>query len=156
MIVLGLDPGTERSALVELRDGEVKFAEILENEKMLRLLEATRPLNLSLAVLVIEQFESFGMPVGKDVFEAIFWSGRFAQAWGGRFEMLPRRQVKLHLCNDSRGKDSNVRAALIDRYGGQEATRKGGALCEVHKDSWSALALCTVWLDRQSKEMARG
>jgi len=148
VIVLGLDPGTERSALVELDDGTVKLAEIFENEKMLSLLRELGPQNrMVISRLVIEEFESFGMIVGREVFEAVFWSGRFAEAWGGQFEPLSRRKVKLHLCGDSRAKDPNVRQALIDRYGGKESIRKGGPLYGVHKDCWSALALCTVWED---------
>jgi len=34
--------------------------------------------------LVIEMPEARGMPVGKDVFETIYWVGRFCEAWFGK------------------------------------------------------------------------
>ena len=61
--------------------------------------------------------------------------------------------MKLQLCRDSRAKDANIRQALIDRYGGPGAIKKGGPLYKVSKDAWAALAVgVTYWETRRLRE----
>jgi len=99
-------------------------------------------------VLVVEQIASYGMAVGAEVFLTCFESGRFVEAWGREFAMLTRLAVKLHLTGQPRAKDANVRQALVDRFGGPAALKKGGPLYKVAGDSWSALAVACAWADR--------
>jgi len=152
MRVFAIDPGNELSAWV-LYDGHTILAHAKEgNDGLLsdlrhlpHIYRETWP-----DVVVIEQIESFGMAVGREVFETVFWSGRFAQASAVRFERLPRRAVKLHLCHSMRAKDANIRQALLDRFGG--AAAKGtkyarGPLYGIRADEWSALALAVTWYD---------
>src|SRR3990167_6090451 len=61
-----------------------------------------------------------------------------------------------HLCHDSRAKDGNIRAALIDRFGpgkdraiGRKATP--GPLFGVSSDVWSALAIAVTFTDTHAK-----
>src|SRR5438309_8443003 len=93
--------------------------------------------------LVIEWIESYGMPVGKEIFDTVRWVGRFQQAWrdpeGVRF--IPRRAVKLHLCNSPRAKDSNVRQALLDKFGPQGTKKNKGPLYGVKTHAWAALGV---------------
>jgi hypothetical protein len=100
---------------------------------------------------VIEKIESFGMAVGAEVFETVFWSGRFAQALGGDFHRIGRKDVKMHLCHSMRATDANIRCALIDKFGGKDAAigRKAnpGPLYGISKDCWSALAVGITWLE---------
>ncbi len=152
--ILALDPGPVRSALVSLDGDEVRWTQIAPNADIRNELRATVG-----EVLVIEQIESFGMAVGREVFETVYWAGRFAEAWEDKepkyqpclAHRLPRRAVKLHLCGTSRAKDGNIRQALIDRYGGKEAAigRKAqpGPLYGIKADLWAALALGVVWQD---------
>ena len=103
-------------------------------------------------MVVIEKVESFGMGVGAEVFETVFWSGRFAEAIDPvPVERIGRKAVKVALCGDPRAKDPNVRQALIDRYGGKERAigtkRLPGPLHGVAKDMWAALAVGAAWLD---------
>ena len=90
------------------------------------------------------------MPVGVEIFQTVFWSGRFAQAWPGTWSLLPRRAVKLALCHSARATDATVRQALIDRYGPgrQQAigTKKApGPLYGITADCWQALALAIAY-----------
>jgi hypothetical protein len=119
----------------------------LPNEQMLRrideiLLEASQG---DPAVLAIEMIASYGMAVGAEVFETCVWIGRFCERWASTTGAPPvriaRMAVKLAICHDSRAKDANIRAALIDQFGGALATKKGGALYRVKGDEWAALAL---------------
>lgn len=151
-IVVAVDPGPTRSALLafDAASGDPLpcWARILDNHDALNvILEGSRH-----SALVVEKVESFGMPVGAEVFETVFWTGRFAQAaWPLPTYRVGRRDVKLHLCGQARARDANVRAALLDRYGGKAAavgTRAApGPLHGIHGDLWAALAVAVTWTD---------
>lgn len=155
--VLGIDPGYERSAFCGLADDQVALFGLVGNDRLLEDLRVGA-LDCELGgrihtVAVIERIESYGMAVGREVFETVRWAGRFEEAMAGRgmrVETLPRRAVKLALCADSRAKDANVRQALIDRYGpGKDAAvgtkRAPGPLYGISRDVWSALAIAVAW-----------
>jgi hypothetical protein len=104
-------------------------------------------------VIVIESIESYGMPVGREVFDTVHWSGRFTEAAHPTpVVQVPRREVKLALCHDTRAKDANVRQALLDRFGGKVAAvgnkANPGPLYGISKDVWQALAVGVAYLDR--------
>lgn len=96
-VVAAIDPGTRESALVVWNGRHIARVEFLPNDRLVALLRT----GLSLQVLLaIEQVESYGMAVGRDVFETVWWAGRFAEAQlsrHGEVRMVPRRTVKLHL-----------------------------------------------------------
>lgn len=147
--ILAIDPGPERSAWLRLNDSGIADFGIWSNADVLDELRS----DWHAGTLVVEQIESFGMAVGREVFETVFWAGRFVEAWdiASRHRphvLLPRRTVKLTLCNSVRAKDANIRQALIDRYGGSTAIgRKAapGPLYGISKDVWSALAIAVTY-----------
>lgn len=157
MLVIGLDPGTNESAFV-IYDGErVTDMEIAPNAEILGWMKGCRPRKgEAWAPLAIEQFESFGMAVGREVFQTVFWSGRFAEAYadGTHFAQVTRRTVKLHLCFSARATDANIRTALIDRFGGPEkavGTKKApGPLFGVKSHLWAALAIAVTYYDQHA------
>jgi len=151
--VLAIDPGTSRSAWVLLApDGSLLRFGLLDNPDLLDVVRAGWP---DWSHVVIEQVASYGMPVGAEVFETVFWSGRFAEAASPLpFDRLTRLAVKTHLCHSARANDANIRQALIDRYGGPGAIKKGGTLHGVSKDVWAALAVGVTWLDTHAAEAA--
>jgi hypothetical protein len=152
MTLYGLDPGTTQSALVWASLTPVEGG-ILSNQVVL---ESLRAESMYLpGVLVIEQIEGMGMAVGREVFETVCWAGRFCEAWESHawpVVWVTRRAVKLHLCGTSRAKDTNVRQALLDRYGGKAATKKGGPLFGMKSHLWSALALAVTYREQQDQE----
>jgi hypothetical protein len=90
------------------------------------------------------------MPASAELFETMFWVGRFTQALAPRpVVRLGRREIKLAICGVVRATDANIRAALIDLWGGKERAigRKAltGPLYGVHADIWSALAVAVAW-----------
>lgn len=60
---------------------------------------------------------SYGMPVGKEVFETCVWIGKFAEASGMKESYIYRKDEKMNICHSMKAKDSNIRQALIDRFG---------------------------------------
>lgn len=152
MNLFALDPGPTESGwlICTTAPFAVGVCGITSNEALLRDLAAPRwPFDM----LVIERVESFGMPVGVEVFETVFWSGRFAQVVSptpcGR---LGRKAVKAHLCGTSRATNANVRQALLDKFGGPDAvgTKKAkGPLYGMKSHIWSALALAVTYAETQ-------
>jgi len=152
MTILAIDPGPTQSAFVLFDGATVTAHGIVENHALM-----TRAWFSDADAVVLEQIESFGMAVGAEVFETVFWTGRlFQQAYEtfgirANVQRLPRRAVKLHLCQNMRAKDTNIRQALIDRFGGLEKARgkkaAPGPLYGLKADEWSALAIAVTWWD---------
>lgn len=148
MKVFAIDPGPTQSAFVHLikHDGirlpDIEQFGIEDNYSVLG--------RIGYGNIVIEKIASYGMAVGAEVFETVFWSGRFAERGAAKqaaVDRIERLRVKLQLCQDSRAKDANIRQALIDRWGGAAAIKKGGALYGVSKDVWAALAVGMTWIE---------
>lgn len=142
-MILAIDPGTTHSGYVVWEGGQVCRSGVLENAEILEMLDKEIPGNYPLA---IEMIASYGMAVGKEVFETCLWVGRFMQAAGAwRVKLIYRQQVKLHLCKSPRAKDANIRQAIIDLYGGKAeaigTVKKPGPLYGVKSHAWAALAV---------------
>lgn len=145
MQVIAIDPGPEHSAWVRW-DAEtqslVDFG-IQPNNEILFLMDEDPNMH---GILCIEEIASYGMAVGKEVFRTCFESGRFAEAWyrthnAERAKLVERRIIKLHHCHSARATDSNIRQALIDRFGPQGTKKSPGKLFGVKSHIWAALAL---------------
>lgn len=155
MRILAIDPGSEQSAWL-VWSGAVESFGITRNDALLQSLRLgdfgtvfTQP-----AAVVIEQIESYGMAVGREVFATVHWAGRFTEAARPTpVVQLPRRAVKLAICGDTRAKDANIRQALLDRFGGKDAAvgRKAtpGPLYGISKDVWSALAIALTYVEQE-------
>lgn len=149
-MILAIDPGCYESAFVLIDGAEVCAAKKVTNDEILAELD-----DLKLVDVVIEKVESYGMPVGAEVFDTVFWYGRFTErairAGAKTLSLVPRRKVKLHHCGSARAKDANVRRAVLDRFGGDAAKRRGGPLHGVKGDAWQALALALYVQDTQGR-----
>lgn len=159
MRILGVDPGPTESAYCLIPGGAygddpMSFGK-RDNEYVRHLIASA---SFAYDVLVVEKIESFGMAVGAEVFETVWWSGRFAQTamhFDKQTARLPRKAIKLHLCGSMRAKDGNIRQALIDKYGGTKAIGKKaspGPLYGVAGDCWSALAVCVTYAETVAKQ----
>ena len=157
MNVIGLDPGPEKSAVLVWNGdcdgsgtGRVEVTRLCPNEDILQLLSDWQH---SAATLVIEKIESFGMAVGAETFETVFWSGRFAEMYGMHHtRRLGRKAIKIHLCGSARATDSNIRYAIMDRFGGKDKAvgKKAapGPLFGISSHLWSALAVALTYHDQ--------
>jgi hypothetical protein len=146
-VLLAIDPGTEVSGVVGYDDGDVCFAySAIANGDLLHRVRAMRLAEEPPSLLAVEMVASYGMPVGREVFETVLWAGRFIEAWGGPFQLVYRRDVKLHLCGTPRAKDANVSQAIRDLYGKSKREVMGtkkqpGPLYGVSKHAWAALGV---------------
>ena len=146
MRVFAIDPGPVQSGYVIWDGREILGMGIEDNDDLLSLIDGHHPAD----VLVVEEVCCYGMTVGKPVFETVFWTGRFCQAWSGRFDRLPRMDVKMHLCHDSRAKPKNISQALRDRFGEKGTKKAPGLLYGVKDHIWAALALGVTFWDKEN------
>ena len=145
-MILAIDPGTTHSAYVLYEDGMPHKFGIEENKHLLKFIEVGA---LDCDFLYIEMVASYGMAVGKTVFETCVWIGRFIEAWtngGEDWQYVYRKDVKMHLCGSHRAKDTNIRQAVMDRYGSNRTEAIGtkkvpGTLYGFKKDIWAAMAV---------------
>lgn len=157
MKIFGIDPGTTQSAwvLYELNENRLVEFGVDNNRKVLGEIYWCADVGMA-DHLVIEQIKSYGMVIGDSLLETCLWSGRFIEAWcslalESRSWLLPRKSVVTQICGDPRGKDKNVRQALLDRFGGREkaiGTKAcPGPLFGVKRDIWASLALVLAWAE---------
>ncbi len=148
MQVLAIDPGNEQSAWCRY-DGRkpVEFAK-QDNASLLVALRTRPTLELHVA---IEYMAPRGMPMSQESMDTQFFAGRCIEAVTryARWTPINRHEVKLHICGQARAKDSNIRQALIDRWGGKEKAigrkKNPGPLYGISADVWSALAIAVTW-----------
>lgn len=159
MNVLSIDPGNEESGIVVIDSWTYRPVEFgkIPNEQVERYLSAADPWGAA----VVEMVASYGMPVGATVFETCVAIGRFEKILdlrGIRHERLFRREVKRHVCGVVSAKDSNVKAAMIERFapttpnGGKGYKKAPGWFYGFKADVWQAYALGVTWIDIQKEQ----
>jgi hypothetical protein len=140
--ILAIDPGTTESGwcLYHTERG-VMEAGVKPNDLMLMEIGY-----MPADALALEMIASYGMAVGKEVFETCVWIGRFQQKWRhpGAVRLVYRRDVKLHLCGSPRAKDANIRQALIDLIGPQGTKKAPGPTYGVKSHAWAALGVAVT------------
>lgn len=139
-MILAIDPGPLQSGWC-LFGERVIDSGIMDNDPLLR-----KVIGSGADHLAIEMIASYGMAVGKDVFETCVWIGRFIQAWRDpeSVKLVYRKDIKLELCGSARAKDTNVRQSLIDRVGPQGTKKVPGPTYGIKSHAWSALAVALV------------
>jgi len=143
MRILAIDPGTTSSAFILYENEMILGKGKIENEAMLDIIR-----NTGFDTLVIEAIASYGMSVGAEVFTTCIWVGRFIQVCvdkGSPYALIFRSEIKMYLCNSMRAKDSNIRQALIDRFGKPGTKRAPGPTFGLSGDLWSAFAVAVTF-----------
>lgn len=157
-ILLAIDPGNTKSAFVTIGEDlkPIWFIKMDNRESISGLLQGTK-----YDEVVIEQVASYGMPVGKEVFETCEWIGRYKQLLECRGKLvneLYRKDVKIHLCQSSRAGDTNIRRALIDRFAEHDLKNGKGTKGKPDwfngfaADVWAAYALAVTYMDSKLTE----
>lgn len=167
--ILGIDPGLRESGYVLLAGELVEGSGVLPNEEIL---STVLPSLGAGAVLAVEELGGQGRFVGLDELRTARWSGRFEERWNQLFALawdtprfVLRSAVKLHLLGRATGNDAQVRRALVDLWGGDEAAfgpkgqkvKKGeakvrGPLHGISSHAWQALAVAVTVRDQLARE----
>lgn len=139
--ILAIDPGPTESGWCRYKDGRVIGSGVMPNDKIRD--EIRYGTN---ATLAIEMIASYGMAVGREVFETCVQIGRFVECYSRPHDvrLVYRKDVKLHLCGTAKAKDPNIRAALLDLIGPQGTKKEPGPTYGVKTHAWAALAVAVT------------
>lgn len=143
--IMSIDPGTTRTAFMfyhPMTSTWGRFGKV-PNDRVLAELLASRP-----ELVVCEDMQSMGRPVGAEVFATVRFTGRIQQICFSEeipFHLIKRTTIKKFLCPKMRAKDKDVRAALIKIYGQQGSKSDPGPTYGIANDVWSALAIAHVF-----------
>ncbi|MGL4108342.1 hypothetical protein [Clostridium sp. LP20] len=163
-MIIAIDPGSEESGVTVIRQSDLKplVAEKITNEELLDNLLMDRYERLdeveSIDHVAIEMIASYGMAVGKSVFDTCVWIGRFIQAldynyYNDTVKYIYRKDEKMNLCNSMKAKDSNIVQALVDRFApntpnkGKGTKKEPGWFYGFKKDIWQAYAVGVTYHD---------
>ena len=150
MTILAVDPGDLQSAYCFLERDTLRplaFAKA-GNAQVLAVVQQG-----GYDRLVLERVASYGMAVGRTVFETCEWVGRFTQAAAAPEAYVYRQEEKLLICHDSRAKDANIRRALIDRFASHDLKNGKGTkknpdwFYGFSSDIWAAYAVGVTYLE---------
>lgn len=168
--LMGIDPGNTDSAYSvidpntrrPIRHGKVPNTRLLDDMRA----DALDRDRCDVDQVVIEMVASYGMPVGREVFNTCVWIGRYletASRWIDAPEprLVYRQPIKLHHCGSPRAKDSNVIQALVDRFAPGEPNRGKGTKASpgwfhgFAADVWQAYALAVYQADQLALPVGR-
>ena len=160
MVLFAIDPGNEYSAYCVMDDKYhlLDFAKLPNKEVMGRLVYSLTNSDTAVSLIenvVIERVASYGMPVGREVFETCEWIGRFSQEAEKKTNVsyIYRKDEKMNLCHSMKATDANIRQALIDRFAkfdlknGKGTKKNPDYFYGVSKDVWAAIAIAVSKLD---------
>jgi hypothetical protein len=158
--VLAIDPGSTESAWCVI-DADTMRPQSFAKEPNAYVLDVCE-LGMPVA---IEMVASYGMAVGREIFETCVWIGRFIERHEQYHTPLTpnlvyRRDVKLHHCHSTKAKDSNITQALVDRFASGEPNRGKGTKAApgwfygFKADVWQAYALAVLVADRDAGVVA--
>lgn len=141
--IFAIDPGTEESGWAWYEAGQVRKSGVSSNHDLLADIQAGA---IDACELAIEMIASYGMAVGREVFETCVWIGRFKQAFRAPecVRLVYRKDVKMHLCGTPRAKDANIRQALIDKLGPAGTKKAPGPTYGVKSHAWAALGVAVT------------
>lgn len=144
-LVLGIDPGPTESAYALVGpDFRVREAEKVGNDHLAAWLSTQRPVEVA-----IESIQSYGMAVGRSVFDTCFMIGRLIQVCIDHripYALYPRPEYTRRICGVGKVNDAVLRQALLLRFGGD---RKGEPLFLLKgcTDKRSAFAVAVYHID---------
>ena len=148
--ILAIDVGTEESGycLIDFETYKPLDFGKVNNEDLLNIVKTE-----DYQVLVYEEFACYGMPIGASTITSITWNGRYIQSALDRNQRIVvarvyRKDEKMNLCHSMKAKDSNIRQALIDRFGEVGTKKNKGFFYGFKKDIWSAYAVGITWIDK--------
>lgn len=167
MKVLGIDPGSEESALFGW-DSEIEkilYFSILKNSEILGNFGYVKSEHFKCVAVnsshFLEQFDivvcenighyGTGMAVGNTVFDTCRYIGKLEVICCLNFELILCKTIRAHHTGSARAKDGNIIQALKDRFepGLKPRQRPKGLFKGVSRDIWQAAAVAIYWGDME-------
>lgn len=158
MQILAIDPGDVMTAYCLMDENYRPICKAkVENERALQFITENA---VNIDQIVTEMIASYGMPVGRNVFETCVMIGRIehlADALGIPHARVLRSEEKECICHHSQAKDSNIRRALIDRFAqhdlvnGRGTKKKPDWFYGFAADMWAAFAVGVTYLDKRGR-----
>ena len=157
-VILAIDPGNNESGYVVIQSDSYKpvYCGKEENPLIVDVIKKVSEEYENFDV-AIEMIASYGMAVGKSVFETCVWIGKFIavaeKAGACNIARVYRKDEKMNICNSMKAKDSNITRALIDRFAPNEKNNgKGtkdapGWFYGFKKDIWQAYSVGVTYID---------
>jgi hypothetical protein len=145
MKILAIDPAPKESGycIIDDKFNLIKFGKV-HNEELRNIIKTEE-----YDEMAIEMIKNMGMSaVGQSIFETCVWIGRFIELSRKPYNYIYRYEEKMNLCNSMKAKDSNIRQALIDRFGEVGTKNNQGKFYGVKSDIWSAIAIGVTYLDK--------
>lgn len=153
---LGIDPGPRDCGYVLLRGNTVVGAGIAPPDELADALRNRTTCGLIVDAVACERITPYGV-TGASVAETAEVYGQLREA--ARVAALPfrglyRATVKSAICGTAKANDSNVREALLRRWGGDTAIGKKkapGPLYGIRSHAWAALAVAVAARDGEGR-----
>ena len=152
-MILGIDPGCELSAYclcdydtLKPKDfGKVTNAELID--KVITLINDN-----AMQVVAVELIQSYGMAVGKEVFETCYFIGKLCDRIERntsikQIRRIYRKDEKLAICGNLKANDTIIRHTLIDMFAQHDLKNGKGTkgnkdwFWNFKADVWSAYAI---------------
>lgn len=162
--LIAIDPGNIQSGVVVVEHNGEKILKVVEkgkyyNAAILELIDEwdnkTKRDGTELTDVAIEMIASYGMPVGREVFDTCVWIGEFTERShfnGISVTRVYRKDEKMEICGTMKAKDANIRQALIDEYApgvpndGKGRKADPGFFYGFKADIWQAFAVAHTFL----------
>lgn len=152
--ICAIDPGNIESAyvLVDEHLRPISFGKQSNELMWVKMVDAVAQLRQEDKVyFAIEMIASYGMPVGREVFETCVWIGKMLERLKHyRVELITRQEEKLTICHSPRANDATIRLALVDRFApntsnnGKGTKASPGWFYGFHHDIWQAYAVAVT------------
>lgn len=157
--IFAIDPGNENSAYVIIESDTckpLKFGKI-PNEELKKLLLSAECADIE--EFAIERVASYGMPVGREVFETCEWVGKYSEVielvHKKRASYVYRKEESKHICCSPTAGDSNIRRALIDMFAkhdmknGKGTKKNPDFFYGFAADVWAAFAVAVTHIEKK-------
>lgn len=156
-MILAIDPGCTESAYVVLNSKlkPVEFGKINNYDLVGKIVAWKLLKEPPEDDFAIEMVASYGMAVGAEVFDTVFWIGRFWEAACNfkEHKKIYRKDEKMNLCHSMKAKDGNIIQALVDRFAygvpnkGKGTKKEPGWFYGFSADIWQAYAVGITYHD---------
>ena len=153
-MILGIDPGCELSAYCLCEYDTLKpvsFAKIPNSE----LIDKVIPMinDNAIQAVAVELIQSYGMAVGKEVFETCYFIGKLCDRIQRntsikQIRRIYRKDEKLAIVGNLKANDTIIRHTLIDMFAKHDLKNGNGTVKNkdwfygFKADCWSAYAVC--------------